>query len=124
MSNLKRLDTLEVATADLKDAVEVYQRNFGLKLRQPTDGGSASLAIGDAEIRLISASSAAVAPLSSGEGMAAVYLEAEDVDKVRATLQVAGYEAGKITTEGGRRILAIDPKVSNAVPLFIFDRKA
>jgi hypothetical protein len=124
VAHLKRLDTLEVATSDLKDAAEVYQKNFALKLKRPMERDSASLAIGDCEIRLVSASSASYPLGSSEEGMAAVYLEAEDVETVLETLKDAGYETGEIKTQGGRRILLIDPKLSNGVPLFIFDRKA
>src|ERR1700719_4008272 len=33
MALLKRFDTLEVATADLADAVKAYQQNFGFELK-------------------------------------------------------------------------------------------
>ena len=79
---------------------------------------------GDCEIKLVSASSASQTLGASEEGMAAIYLEAEDVEGVLRTLKDAGYETGEIKTQGGRRVLAIDPKISNAVPLFIFDRRA
>ena len=55
--------------------------------------------------------------------MFAVWLEADDVDEVVASLKGAGIGAGAIRKEAGQKILAIDPKVANQVPLFIFDRK-
>jgi hypothetical protein len=43
---------------------------------------------------------------------------------VIADFRAAGLNAGAIQIESGRRILTIDPKLANQVPLFIFDRKA
>jgi hypothetical protein len=42
---------------------------------------------------------------------------------VVASLKKAGVEVGAIKKEAGRRILSIDPKSANLVPLFIFDSK-
>ncbi len=56
--------------------------------------------------------------------MIGLWLEAEDVDQVVANFHMAGLDAGTIEIESGRRILTIDPKFANQVPLFIFDRKA
>jgi hypothetical protein len=39
-------------------------------------------------------------------------------------MKKAGLSSTSITKEGGRRILAVDPKLANRVPLFIFDRKS
>ncbi len=124
MSTIKRLDRVEIATTDLNDASALYQRNFGLKLRQPPDGETAVLAIGDAEIRLVSGSLAAAALAASGEGMAALWLEVEDAQVAAAAIGRAGFKSAPIRKEGGRRVLALDPAVSNQVPLFIFDRKS
>ena len=52
MALLKRFDTLEVATADLADAVGIYRGNFGLELKAGSESGSATLKVGGAEIRL------------------------------------------------------------------------
>jgi hypothetical protein len=38
-------------------------------------------------------------------------------------LEKAGIATAAIKKDAGRRILAIDPKIANQVPLFIFDRK-
>ena len=117
---IKRLDTLEVATADLADASSIYEKNFGFAVTRSADGKSASVKVGGAEIRLV-----AVAAIdSSSEGMVGLWLEAEDVDQVVADFRLAGLDAGAIRIESGRRILTIDPKLANQVPLFIFDRKA
>ena len=117
---IKRLDTLEVATSDLADAASTYERNFGFAVARSADGKSASVKVGGAEIRLV----AATAIESSSEGMTALWLEAEDVDQVIEAFRAGGLDAGPIRMEPGRRILTIDPKLANQVPLFIFDRKA
>jgi hypothetical protein len=117
---IKRLDKLEVATADLADASAIYQKNFGFSVTRSEDGKSASVKVGGAEIRLVTGA----AIDSSSEGMIGLWLEAEDVDQVVANFHIAGLDAGGIEIESGRRILTIDPKFANQVPLFIFDRKA
>jgi len=116
---IKRLDTLEVATADLADAASIYEKNFGFAVSRSADGKSASVKVGGAEIRLVGAPTID----ASSEGMTGLWLEAENVDQVIADFRAAGLEAGAVRIESGRRILAIDPKLANQVPLFIFDRK-
>jgi len=116
---IKRLDTLEIATSDLADAASIYEKNFGFSVIHSRDGKLASVKIGSAEIRLV-----ASAIDSSSEGMIGLWLEAEDVDQVVANFHMAGLDAGGIEIVSGRRILAIDPKFANQVPLYIFDRKA
>jgi predicted enzyme related to lactoylglutathione lyase len=116
---IKRLDTLEVATADLADAASIYQKNFGFAVTKSADGKSASVKVGGAEIRLVGG-----AIEQSNEGMIALWLEADDVEQVVAALHLAGLDAGAITVESHRRVLAVDPKIANQVPLFIYDRKA
>jgi len=123
MAALKRLDHLDVATSDLADAALIYEKNFGFKVTRAVDGQTASIRIGDSDIRLVSGPQAAQAIASSGEGMFALWLEAEDVDAVAAALRKSGLDAGAIRKEQGRRVLEIDPKHANQVPLFIFDRK-
>ena len=118
---IKRLDTLEVATADLAEAASIYEKNFGFAVTNSADGKSASVKVGGAEIRLVGRAGAAID--SSSEGMVGLWLEADDVDRVIAAFRAAGLDAGAIRMEVGRRILSIDPKLANQVPLFIFDRK-
>jgi predicted enzyme related to lactoylglutathione lyase len=118
---IKRFDRIDVATSDLADAASIYEKNFGFKVTR--SGDHASVTIGGAEIRLASGASAAAALKANGEGMFALWLEADDLDQVVASLKKAGIAAGAIKNETGRRTLAIDPKIANQVPLFIFDRK-
>jgi hypothetical protein len=116
---IKRLDMVEVATTDLADAASIYEKNFGFAVARSADGKSASVKVGGAEIRLVAA-----ALDTPNEGMFALWLEADDVDRVIADFRVAGFDAGAIRIESGRRIVTIDPELTNQVPLFIFDRKA
>ena len=118
---IKRFDRLDVATSDLDDAASIYEKNFGFKVTR--SGENASVSIGGAEIRLASGATAGDAIKANGEGMFGVWLEADDVDQVVASLKKAGVDAGAIKKEAGRRIVSIDPKRANQVPLFIFDRK-
>ncbi|HKD69744.1 MAG TPA: VOC family protein [Candidatus Binataceae bacterium] len=118
MAKIKRLDRLDVGTADIDDAAAVYRRNFGLAVKVASGGSSASVNIGAAEISLIP-----MGPQSEGEGMSGLWLEAEDVDAVSAALSQSGCGFKPIRLEGTRRILEVEPKSANQVPLFIFDRK-
>ncbi len=117
MATIKRLDRLDVGTADVKDAASVYRQNFDLGVNLAPDGGSASVRIGDAEIRLTPSGAQA-------EGMSGVWLEAEDVDAVCAALGKRGYGFKPIRKEGACRVVEVEAKSANEVPLFIFDRKA
>jgi predicted enzyme related to lactoylglutathione lyase len=123
MALLKRFDTLEVATADLADAVKTYRENFGFELTPGSSGDSATLRVGDAEIRLVAGAAAAPAIAANGEGLSGLWLEAEDVAQVAAALKNAGFEPPAPKVDRGRRVLALDPRIANQVPLFIFDRK-
>jgi predicted enzyme related to lactoylglutathione lyase len=118
---IKRFDRLDVAASDLDDAASIYEKNFGFKVTR--SGENALVSIGGAEIRLASGAAAADAIKANGEGMFGVWLEADDVEQVVASLKKAGVEVGAIKKEAGRRILSIDPKSANLVPLFIFDSK-
>jgi predicted enzyme related to lactoylglutathione lyase len=123
MALLKRFDTLEVATADLEDAVKTYRQNFGFELRPGSATNSATLRVGGAEIRLVAGAAAAATIAATGEGLSGLWLEAEDVGQVVAALKAAGIDTPPARIEGDRRVLALDPKIANEVPLFIFDRK-
>lgn len=123
MALLKRFDTLEVATSDLGDAVKTYRNNFGFELKPGSGGDTATLRVSGAEIRLIAGAAAAATIAASGEGLAGLWLETEDVQQVVAALKNAGFEAPSPRIDQGRRVIAIDPKIANQVPLFIFDRK-
>ena len=124
MALLKRFDTLEVATADLADAAKTYRENFGFELKPGSESEGATLRVGGAEIRLVAGAAAAAAIAAAGEGLAALWLEAEDLGAVAAALKAAGIAPPAPKIDEGRRVLAIDPKFANHVSLFIFDRKA
>src|SRR5271168_2942815 len=96
---IKRLDALEVATADLADASSIYEKNFGFAVARSKDGKSATVKVGGAEIRLVTGA----AIDSSSEGMIGLWLEAEDVDQVVANFHMAGLDAGMIQIDSGRR---------------------
>jgi len=117
MATIKRLDRLDVITADLNDAIATYQRNFDLEVKPAADGKSATVTIGEAFIGLIPS------PQADAEGMSGVWLEAENVETVSAALDQAGYGFKPIRVDGSRRVLELDPKSANQVALFIFDRK-
>ncbi len=118
MATIRRLDRVDVGTADLNDAISVYRRNFELPVTPAPDGKSATVGIGDAQINLIPASSPA-----EGEGMSGLWLQADDVDAVCAALSKSGYAFKPVRIAGERRVLEVEPKSANQVPLFIFDRK-
>jgi predicted enzyme related to lactoylglutathione lyase len=122
-SMIKRFERLEIAASDLDDAARVYQANFGFTVRRPAGSEEAVIAIGDSEIRLRSGAAAAPQIAANGEGLMAVWLEADDVDMVAAALDRAGLERRPVRREGGWRVLEIDPKSANMTPLFIFDRR-
>jgi hypothetical protein len=116
MATIKRLDHLDVKTADLNDAASIYRRNFNFDVKLASGAKSAAITIGDAEISLVPAP-------AENEGMSGLWLEAEDVDAIGAVLAKAGYSFKPIQITAGRRIVEVDPKGANQVPLFIFDRK-
>jgi hypothetical protein len=120
---LKRLDTLERATSDLADAASIYAKNFSFAVTKSGDVHSAIVKVGDAEIKLASGDTVKAAIDATGEGMIGLWLEADDVEQLASKLKAAGIEPGAIRRDAGRRVLAIDPKLANQVPLFIFDRK-
>jgi hypothetical protein len=119
---IKRLDRLDVATLDLESAGATYERNFGFTVRA-RGADDATITIGDGEVRLRTGRAVADVIDSSGEGLAAIWLEAEDVDEVAATLEKAGIAFGRVPSDEGRRVLALDTTAANMVPLFIFDRR-
>jgi len=120
---IKRFDGLEVATTDLADAASIYEKNFGFRVAR-MDSESAIVTVGGAEIRLASGAAAADAIKAGGEGMYGVWLEADNLDDVASALKKADIASSPITKSAGRRVLAIDPKTANQVPLYIFDRRA
>jgi hypothetical protein len=119
---IKRFDRLDIATADLADAVGIYQKNFNFTVRQTTESEEAIIELNGAQIRIQTGAAVADLIASSGEGLAALWLEAQDVEKVAEKLKAANVAVSPIRLEGDRRIVEVNPRSANMVPLFIFDR--
>jgi predicted enzyme related to lactoylglutathione lyase len=119
---IKHFAQLDIATLDLADAAATYQKNFGFTVTA-SEAGEATINLAGAQLRLRSGPGVADLISSAGEGLAALWLEAEDVDRIADELHQAGVAASPIRSDGGRRILQVDPKSANMVPLFIFDCK-
>jgi hypothetical protein len=119
---IKRFDCLDIATSDLADIVSIYEKNFDFTVRRADNSDEATIELGDAQIRLRAGAAVADVLSSSGEGLAAIWLETDDVCKVAETLKNANVAVSPIRVEANRRILAINPASANMVPLLIFDR--
>jgi hypothetical protein len=119
---IKRFDRLDIATADLADAVGIYQKNFDFAVRRTTESEEAIIELNGAQIRIQTGAAVADLIASSGEGLAALWLEAEDVEKVAEKLKAANVAVSPIRVEGDRRIVEVNPRSANMVPLVIFDR--
>jgi predicted enzyme related to lactoylglutathione lyase len=120
---IKRFDQLDIATSDLADATSTYERNFGFTARGGAGADAATIAIGDARIRLLAGAAVAETIAASGEGLAAIWLEAEDLEAVEAALLRGEVAFKPIQRIGDRRVIAVDPKAANMTPLYIFDRR-
>jgi predicted enzyme related to lactoylglutathione lyase len=120
---IKRFDRLDVVTSDLLAARTVYERNFGFEAEGASGANVATIKIGDAQIRLRAGAQVADLISASGEGLAAIWLEADDVEAVAATLKKSGVTFAPIYRDGDRRVLAVDARAANMVSLYIFDRK-
>jgi hypothetical protein len=119
---IKRFARLDVATADLAESVSTYQKNFEFTVQPTNNSNEAIIDVGGAQIRLRTGAAAADMVSPSGEGLAAVWLEADDVEQVAETLRRANVVTSPVRVEGDRRILAVNPTSANMVPLFIFER--
>ena len=119
---IKRFDRLDIATSDLADAVSIYEKNFDFTVRWAGNSDEATIELGDAQIRVRTGAAVADVISSSGEGLAAIWLETDDVYKVAETLKHSSIAMSPIRVEANRRVLAVDPAAVNMVPLFIFDR--
>jgi Glyoxalase/Bleomycin resistance protein/Dioxygenase superfamily len=123
MNMIKRFDTLDVATTDVAETAALYVRNFGFASATQETADAASIRIGDAQIKLRTGAVVAELLATSGEGLAAIWLEAEDLDQAATALMRTGVPFEPIRREGERRVLAVNLSAANQVPLFIFDRK-
>lgn len=119
---IKRFDRLDIATSDLAGAASIYEKNFDFSVQPAGTSEEAVIQLGDAQIRLQSGTAVAGLLASFGEGLAAVWLETDDVDKVAEMLKKANVAASPIRVEANRRLLAVNPESANMVPLFIFEK--
>lgn len=117
---IKRFDTLEVTTTDLDDAAAIYQGNFDFHVQK--HGDEATIEVGDARIRLRSVVTGADSEMNAGEGLAAIWLETDDLDSLANKMKEAKLKVSEIRVQGNRRILTVDPASANMVPLYIFQR--
>ena len=120
---IKRFDRLDVASSNPAETSATYKRNFGFKVKSGEGSEEATIAIGDAEIRICGGPAVADVIASTGEGLAAIWLEAAHLDEVARSLTRAGLSFSSARIENGRRVLAVDPAAANMVRLFIFDRR-
>jgi hypothetical protein len=120
---IKRFDRLDIATTDPADAAATFEKNFGFAVSRSSGSSEPTIKIGDSEIRLRSGSAVAEVIATAGEGLAAVWLEAEDLDQMVRALTAAGIAFSGPRLEDGRRILEVDYRAANMVALFIFDRR-
>jgi predicted enzyme related to lactoylglutathione lyase len=120
---IKRFDRLEIITSDLDDASRTYAQNFGFTVQRAAGSDEAVITIGDAQMRLRSGAAVADLITTLGEGLGAIWLEADDVESVAAGLSQAGIAFTPLRRKDDRRVISIDPKAANLTPLYIFDRR-
>lgn len=112
---IKRLDTLEVAGPDPEASARAYAHNFDLAAELA--GGSIELRIGDTTIAFVSSGAQ-----EGSDEMGGLWLEADNLEAVAASLDRAGIGYRRLSDVGERRIVEIEGAASNFVRLRIFDR--
>ena len=120
---IRRFDRLEITTTDLADAASTYRKNFGFDVAPDSGSDEATIIVAESEIRLRSGPAVADLIAAAGEGLAGIWLEADDVYQVAAVLQNAGVVVSAVRSEGGRRFMTVAPESANMVRLFVFDRR-
>jgi len=110
---IDQLAEVEISAADPAAAAAVYERNFGFARRTTPDGER--IIVGDSELKIV--------PSTGREGLAALWLECEDLDRVAAALTDAGVAASPIRVIDGRRILELDPARTAGARIVIFARQ-
>ena len=117
---IKKLEQIDVATADPDETLRVYRRNFAL---DPVGGKPAidrvQLELGGVAIRLVRTEVDGEADV-----MKALWLETTDAEKTLAALSQAGVGCGPLQAAERRRFFEVDRRFTNHVQLFIFDHKA
>jgi hypothetical protein len=120
---IKRFERLDIATSDLADAISIYEKNFDFTVKRASTGDEATIELGPSQLRLRADAGVADLISSFGEGLAAIWLEADDVAQVALALTNANIVVSPLRVEGDKRILEVAPASANMVPLFIFDRR-
>jgi hypothetical protein len=120
---IKRLSGLDVAVPEMQAALNAFQRNLGLQVDRVSSDTEVVLTIAGAAIRLV-VTPQPDTPGAEKQGMIGLWLEAQDVEAVAASLVAAGFERPPLKTDGKRRVLDISPPGFTEPWLFIFDRKA
>lgn len=118
---LKRLAQVEITAAKPGEAAAAYARNFGFRIRESA-GGATIVEVGAVELRLVAPPESG-SPGSAREGLAALWLEADDLGAVADVLRAKGISVAPPRTATGIRILKIPPTATGNVPLFVFDRR-
>ncbi|MGH8011176.1 MAG: VOC family protein [Candidatus Binataceae bacterium] len=121
---IKRFDRIDIVSSDLAEAGRIYHDNFGFTVSSGPNPNEVAIKIGGAEIRLRSNIASAEVSAANTEGLAALWLEADNVEAVAAKLSESGVPHSAIRHEESRRIIAVEAAAANQVPLFIFDRRA
>jgi|SRR5579875_2995067 len=116
MALVKRLDSVEIIVPSIAQASATYSHNFDLRALPEGDAHRAVITIGGAKLKLVEGP-------PSAQGLAGLWLEAEDVDQLTAALDAAALSYKPLRRAGGLRILEIDRRHTNQVALFIFDRR-
>ncbi len=116
----KRLEQIDIATADPDETLRVYRHNFAL---DPVGGKPA---IDRARLELAGVAIRLVRTGVDGEAdmMKALWLETTDAEKTLAALNQAGVGCGPLQAVERRRFFEVDRRFTNHVQLFIFDHKA
>jgi hypothetical protein len=110
---LKRLAEIDVSAAAPAAAAATYQHNFGFARRSTAD--AERIVVGDAELRIL--------PAAGREGLAALWLECNDLDRVIAALTEAGIAPPPARVESGMRMIELDPHHTAGARVVVFDRR-
>lgn len=113
-----RIDHVTVVSPDAGRAAATFEELFALP-RAAAPAGATALAIGGARIEFVTPAAdtaLAEAMRTGGEGMAALTLTVADLAEAGRTLERAGV-AFEAATDGGRRVLRVDPRAAHGVRL-------
>jgi hypothetical protein len=113
---VRKLERLEVAAVAPEAAAATYQRNFGFRIRN-AGPGDAIVEVGDAEIRLHAAG-------TGREGLTALRLVTDDLERLADALRRAGIEPEAAADADGAKALGIPARFTGNVPLIVIERKS